>query len=988
MKKIVLLVLILFFILTSLGVSQNQPLNINDTTNVNHVPFTPSEERLESYNQKLKLNENSLLKNLKFTSIGPTIMSGRVDDIDVSPFDPTIFYVAYASGGLWKTTNNGQSFNPLFDNESSMTIGDIAVDWKHGETIWVGTGEDNSSRSSYAGTGIYKSIDTGKTWQNRGLAETHHIGKIIINPDDPNTIWIAALGHLYSPNNERGIFKTTDGGKTWNQKLFVDENTGAIDLIIDPKNSNILYASFWYRTRRAWDFVESGSSSGIYKSEDAGETWELISSKESGFPAGDGVGRIGLAISNQNSQLIYAVVDNQSHRKDEEKEKPLLTKQTLKEISKENFLKLDEELINKYLDEKDFPEKYTAKKIIALVKEAKIKPSDLADYIEDANENLFDTPIIGAEVYKSTDGGKTWNKANEKYIDDMFFTYGYYFSEIRVDPSDDNKIYLLGFTALLSKDGGKTFKEISQENVHADNHALWINPNRKGHLILGNDGGLNISFDDGANWVKANTPAVGQFYSVAVDMEKPFNVYGGLQDNGVWMGPSNYNYSSEWQMSGEYPYKSLLGGDGMQLAVDTTDNNTVYTGYQFGYYYRINKKENKYDLIKPIHELGERPFRFNWQTPIHLSNFNHDIFYIGSNKLHRSFNNGDDYDIISPDLTLGGIKGDVPFGTLTSIDESPFKFGLIYTGSDDGLIYLTRDGGNSWKNISSGLPKKLWVSRVSASLHDTATVYVSLNGYRWDDFNSYVYKSTNFGETWVKIGNDLPAEPVNVIKEDPVNKNIIYVGTDNGLYASIDRGESFMGMTNNLPFVPVHDLVVHPRDKKLVVGTHGRSIYLADVSQFEKLDENILSKKLFVFDVENINYNDKWGIRNYAWTKAGEPKMQIVYYSNKPGIANIKIKNNDGDLLNELSDSTEQSLNYLDYDLSVTEKEIDSYKEFINDNLEKNKKDKFKETDTKKVYLRPGEYKIEIEINGTKETKTFEVKPQKKKVRGSEEKLL
>ncbi len=597
MKKIYALIIFLIFAIAANGQTDNQIPK--ETPGKNPIPATPAEKRLEAYQQKLKLNENSLVKNVKFTSIGPTIMSGRVDDIDVSPFDPTIFYVAYASGGLWKTINNGQSFSPLFDNQASMTIGDIAVDWKHGETIWVGTGENNSSRSSYAGTGIYKSIDTGKTWQNTGLAETQHIGRIIISTDDPNTIWVAALGHLYSPNKERGIYKTTDGGKTWNQKLFVDDNTGAIDLIIDPKNSDILYAAFWYRTRRAWNFEESGSTSGIYKSEDAGETWKLVTTKDSGFPTGEGVGRIGLAISNQNSQVIYAVVDNQFHRKKVEKEKKDLTEQKLKDMSKEDFLKLDEDLINNYLDEKDFPEKYTAKNIIELIKDDKIKPSDLADYSEDANENLFDTPVIGAEVYKSTDGGISWNKTNKDYINDMFYTYGYYFSEIRIDPRNDNKIYLLGFTVLLSEDGGQTFKSISEDNVHADNHALWINPNRKGHIILGNDGGLNISFDDGAHWVKANTPAVGQFYSVAVDMDKPFNVYGGLQDNGVWMGPSNYKYSSEWQMTGEYPFKDLLGGDGMQVAVDTTDNNTVYAGYQFGYYYRINKKENKYDLIRP-----------------------------------------------------------------------------------------------------------------------------------------------------------------------------------------------------------------------------------------------------------------------------------------------------------------------------------------------------------------------------------------------------
>ncbi len=546
-------------------------------------------------------------------------MSGRVVDVDVSPNDPTIFYIAYASGGLWKTSNNGISFTSLFDEQASMTIGDIAVDWNHGEKIWVGTGENNSSRSSYAGTGIYVSGDTGKTWRNVGLAETQHIGRIILNPNDTNIVWVAALGHLYSSNPERGIYKTTDAGKTWNNTLYIDDNTGAIDLSIDPKNSNILYAAMWYKTRRAWDFEESGKTSGIYKSEDGGDTWNLISGENSGFPTGEGVGRIGLAVYPQNPQIVYAVVDNQSHRKKEEKEKHALTKEMLKNMTKEDFIKLKEYVINKYLDENDFPEKYTAKKIIEMVKADKIKPSALVDYLEDANQQLFDTPVKGAELYRSEDGGKTWKRTHDEYIDDMFYTYGYYFSEVRVDPNDDKKVYLLGLFIINSNDGGKSFSSISQENVHADNHALWLDPNRNGHLILGNDGGLNISYDDGNTWFKANTPAVGQFYSVAVDMEMPYNVYGGLQDNGVWYGPSNNSPSYNWYDSGHNPFKSIMGGDGMQVAVDTISNNLVYTGYQFGYYYRINKQDNNTTLIKPVHDLGETPYRFNWQAPIHLS---------------------------------------------------------------------------------------------------------------------------------------------------------------------------------------------------------------------------------------------------------------------------------------------------------------------------------------------------------------------------------
>ena len=525
MKKILLASLLLIFTF-NFSFSQTNP-----------YPPTPAEKRFEAFKQRKKLRDNSLLKNVRLRSVGPTIMSGRVTDIDVDPADPTIFYVAYASGGLWKTENNGISFTPLFDHEASMTIGAIAVDWKHGETIWVGTGENNSSRSSYAGTGIYKSTDKGKTWDYAGLGETQHIGKIVIDPNDPNTVWVAAIGHLYSPNPERGVFKTTDGGKTWKKTLFIDDNTGAIDLAIDPNNNNVLYAATWYRTRRAWNFEESGKTSGIYKSEDGGDTWKLISTKESGFPTGEGVGRIGMAIYPKNPQIIYAVVDNQFHRPEEKKkEKPAITKEMLKTIKKEDFLKLKDEDINKFLDNNNFPMEYSAEKIKQMVKEDKIKPVALVDYISDENADLYNTPVIGAQVYRSDNGGKTWTKTNKDYIDDLFYTYGYYFGLIRVDPENDKEIYIGGVPILKSTDGGETFSSIDADNMHGDYHTIWVDPKKEGHLIIGNDGGLNITYDDGKTYFKANTPAVGQFYSVAVDMASPYNVYGGLQDNGVWTG--------------------------------------------------------------------------------------------------------------------------------------------------------------------------------------------------------------------------------------------------------------------------------------------------------------------------------------------------------------------------------------------------------------------------------------------------------------------
>ncbi|HFA52166.1 MAG TPA: glycosyl hydrolase, partial [Bacteroidetes bacterium] len=564
--------------------------------------YTPAPERLQNSDKRKAMLEQSLVKNVPFKSIGPSVFSGRVADVDVRPENPTFFYVAYASGGLWKTENNGQSFTPLFDNEAVMSIGDIAVDWPN-NSVWVGTGEVNSSRSSYSGVGMFKSTDGGETWQHKGLPESHHIGRVLVHPSDPNTVWVAVLGHLYSPNEERGIYKTTDGGETWNRVLFVDENTGAIDLVIDPQNPNILYAATWHRERRAWDFVESGEGSGIYKSIDGGNNWTLLSTSESGFPTGKGAGRIGLDAAVKNGKtILVAVIDNQNRRPKEDKKEKGLTKDALRDMSAEAFLKLEEKDIEKYLKDNNFPKKYTPKKVKKMVRKHEIKPAALAEYLDNANAQLFDTPVVGAEVYSSDDGGLTWAKTHEGYLDDVYYSYGYYFGQIRVAKQQPEKLYIFGVPILVSEDGGKNWQTINSPNVHSDHHALWVDPARNGHLILGNDGGINISYDGGENWVKCNTPSVGQFYHIAVDMEQPYNVYGGLQDNGSWYGPHTFKASTRWHATGHYPYRSFAGGDGMQTAVDTRDNNTIYGGFQFGFYFRINKKTGKKKRITPRHD--------------------------------------------------------------------------------------------------------------------------------------------------------------------------------------------------------------------------------------------------------------------------------------------------------------------------------------------------------------------------------------------------
>ncbi|MBT8221534.1 MAG: glycosyl hydrolase, partial [Eudoraea sp.] len=604
------------------------------------VSATPADIIQNGLTQKSDLPETSILKNIRFTNIGPTVMSGRVVDLDVNPNNPVEFFVGYASGGLWYTSNNGVSFTPVLDNTQTQNVGDIAVDWKSG-TVWVGTGENNASRSSYAGIGMLKSTDKGMTWQHMGLSDSHHIGRILINPQNPDEVVVGVTGHLYSPNKERGIYKTVDGGKTWRKTLFINEETGIIDVSHAPNNFNLLIAAAWEKDRKAWDFTGNGEGSGLYKSSDGGDSWTNISTPESGFPTGEGVGRIGLAFYDNN--IVYAVLDNQYRReKDKEKAKDsdILEKDDFKEMSEADFLKLENSKLNAFLKSNGFQEKYRAENVKQMVRSGAVKPADLARYLENANTLLFDTPVIGAEVYRSNDGGKTWNKQHEGYIDDLFYSYGYYFAQIGVDRNNPEKIYIAGVPLLKSEDGGANFTSISKENVHADHHALWINPARPGHLINGNDGGLNISYDDGESWTKNNSTSVGQFYAINVDNQKPYNVYGGLQDNGVWMGPHTARMDNRWLQTGHNPWKSIMGGDGMQVQIDNRNPNIVYTGFQFGNYYRLDLGNRKRKAIQPKHELGETPYRFNWQTPILLSPHNQDILYFGGNKLHRSLNQG------------------------------------------------------------------------------------------------------------------------------------------------------------------------------------------------------------------------------------------------------------------------------------------------------------------------------------------------------------
>ncbi len=930
------------------------------------IVSTSEDNVQQALQQKKEMEEASLVKNISFENIGPSVMSGRVADIDINPNDPTEFYVGYAAGGLWYTNNNGTSFVPIMDNAPTQNIGDIAVDWKNG-TIWVGTGENISSRSSYAGIGILKSTDKGETWQNMGLRDAHHFGRIAINPNNPEELVVGVTGHLYSHNEERGIYKTTNGGTSWKQTLFVNDSTGIIDLAHAPNNFNIMYAAAWEKDRKAWNFTGNGNASGIYKSTDAGTSWTKISTPESGFPTGEGIGRIGFAVYDEN--IVYAVHDNQFRReKSEESEEKVngLEKDEFKSITKESLLKLDESKLDDFLESNRFPKKYSASTIKEMVKKGEIQPSDLANYLENKNSVTFDTPVIGAEVYRSDDAGKTWNKQNEDYIENLFYSYGYVFAQVRVDASNPDKIYLLGVPIIKSDDAGKTYSSINGDNVHVDHHSLWVNPKRPGHLINGNDGGLNISYDDGEHWTKLNSESLGTFFAINIDHQEPYNVYGGLQDNGVWMGPHNAEKNTEWHQTGQYPWKSIMGGDGMQVQIDSRNPNIVYTGSQFGFYYRLDLENDKRKYIQPKNDIGTPSYRFNWETPILLSSHNQDILYMGTNQLLRSMNQGEDWEAISPDLSNGGKKGNVSYGTLTSISESPFQFGLIYTGSDDGLIQVTKNGGGSWEVISNSFPKDIWIGQVVASQHKKERVYAALSGYRWDDFTTYLYTSDDYGKTWKDIGEGIPDSPVNVIIEDPKNENLLFMGTDNGLYVSFNRGESWEVFQNGLPNVAIHDLVIQPEAKHLLVGSHGRSIYKADISTLQQMTPEIMAKDLFVFNLENIKHSERWGNAWSSWREPNTPGLDVVFYTSDPDSFKTTIKTVDGVLVSTTEIAADKGFNILSYDVAFSKSGKSAY-------LKKYKKE-LKEAKDGKTYLPKGKYYVEIEGDRAKEKVEFEIK--------------
>jgi photosystem II stability/assembly factor-like uncharacterized protein len=784
----------------------------------------------------IKNLDASLLSNLKWRCIGPAVPSGRISCIAVVEKNPEIIYAGAATGGVWKTTNNGATWQPAFSREGTISIGAVAVSQSNPNIVWVGTGESWNARSSSYGDGVYKSEDGGKTWKNMGLEKTRYINWILIHPEDPDIVYMAALGSLWGPNEERGLFKTIDGGKTWLKVLYISKHTGVQDAAMDPTNPNVLYAASFQRERRAWNFIGGGPEGGIFKSYDGGVTWEKLTN---GLPNGD-MGRIGLSICRTKPNVIYASI------------------------------------------------------------QAKAEESG---------------------TYRSDDYGASWVCVNREIYTRSDF------GKIRCDPNNADRLYLCHVRLYLSEDGGKTFRTDVFGSAHGDWRAFWIDPANSDHLVVGNDGGLCISYDRGRSWDFMQNLPIAQFYAVGVDMQEPFYyVYGGTQDNSTYGGPSRTRYSdgirnSDWFL--------VTGGDGFYAQIDPTDPAVVYGESQYGVLYRFDKRTGELRAIQP-QPPDREIYRWNWSTPILISHYDHNTLYFAANKVFCSPNQGDTWEVISPDLTrqldaynmpiMGKVwprdavawhQATAELGTISSISESSLRSGLLAVGTDDGLIQVTRDNGKNWLKIEKfpGVPECTWVSRVFLSNHNEETIYATFDARKDNDFKPYVIKSIDLGKTWKSITGNLPEfGSVSVIIEHHRNPNLLFVGTETGVFLSITGGNYWVQLKNNLPTVMAWDMLIHPRENDLVLATHGNSFWiLDDITILEELTPEVIKVDSHLCSIKpaiQFHRFDRGGHSDFS--TPNPPDGAIITYSINPEMTKspkvkIEILDAEGKLIQSLN---------------------------------------------------------------------------------------
>jgi photosystem II stability/assembly factor-like uncharacterized protein len=753
-------------------------------------------------------------KSLEFRELGPAVMGGRIDDFAVVESNPDIVFAGVASGGVWKTVNNGTTWEPVFDQAGVSTVGDIAIAPSDPSIVWVGSGEPNNRQSSSWGDGIYKSTDGGKTWKNMGLAETRHIGRVLVHPKNPDVVYVAALGHLWGPNPERGVYKTVDGGKTWSQVLKISNDTGISDIAMDPESPGTLYAAAYERRRTPFGFNGGGSESAIYKTTDGGASWKKLT-KGLPYESGGETGRIGLDVYRKDPNIVYALVQHEK-----------------------------------------------------------------------------------GGIYRSEDKGETWHKMSDTDPRPS------YYSQVRIDPTNDLRIWVLGASMYFSEDGGKTFSTRRVERIHGDFHALWIDPADPSHIIAGSDGGIHWSYDNGKTWDFVNTMAIGQFYEISLDNEKPYRICGGLQDNGSWCGPSATPYrdgisNEDWTL--------IHGGDGFYAAIDSVEPWIVYTESQDGFLARRDLRNGQQRSIKPEAKASEPHYRFQWNSPVAVSSHDHRTVYYGGNYFFKSTDRGDSWIRLGNDLTTAvdrnrlEIFGRTPdkktlsrhdgveeFPTITTISESPLTPNVLWAGTDDGNVQVTRDGGKTWTNVAAkvpGVPKGTYVSRVVASRSSEGAAYVTFDGHRSDDYNVYIFATSDYGETWKPLRNGIPdaAGTVHVLREHPRNLNLLFAGTEFGLWISWDRGASWTAFKNNFPTVPVDDIELQARDNDLVLATHGRSIWIFDdLTPLEKMDAAVAAGDFTFFPPRAATIfhavNRRWSAGQKMFTAKNPPAGAVLNY--------------------------------------------------------------------------------------------------------------
>jgi photosystem II stability/assembly factor-like uncharacterized protein len=797
---------------------------------------------------QVKVDENTF-GDIKARQIGPAAMSGRISALDAVDNSPSILYVGAASGGLWKSINYGTTFKPVFD-KYNQSIGTITIDQNHPDTVWVGTGEVWVRNSTSVGDGIYKTTNAGETWQKMGLEKTERIAKIAIHPQHPDIVFVAALGNLWNASPERGLFKTSDGGKTWEKILYLDENTGCCDIAIDPVDPNILYAGMWEFRRTPWSFSSGGKGSGLFRSADGGNTWSKITA---GLPPGI-LGRVSVSISPVRSGIVYALIE--------------------------------------------------------------------ADK---------------TGLYRSGDKGITWNLMSQsEAINDRPF----YFSFLALDTQDTTIIYKPGFSLFKSTDGGKTFGSAAVEggNYHSDCHPVYIGKKDHNLIYMGTDGGVYYSMDKGNTWRFMRNLPVSQFYHVSTDMAEPFNVYGGLQDNGSWYGPSRASSgitNNSW--------KSVGFGDGFYVYCDKLDSTILYWQFQGGKIARYSTRTGEYKSLIPFREKETKELRFNWNAPMVFSP-NRNTFYTGAQYLYKTSNRGDTWTRISPDLTTddpkkenqeksGGLTVDNSSAenhcTIYTINESPIDSLIIWAGTDDGNLQVTTDGGKNWTNVVKnihGLPANTWCSFVEPGRFDKNVAYATFDGHRMGDKTPYVFRSSDLGRTWVALADTSIKTYCHIIKEDLVNPNLLFLGTEGGLYISINGGKSWVNFKGNVPKVPVMDMVIHSRDQSLVLATHGRGIMIIDdLTPFRQLTEDLLNSDLKFLKTKDYvirenSFTQEWNGDDEFLGQVPESSAPIVYYMKKRhifGDIHIEIFDQDGKMITKLPAGTHKGINQVNWTIRL-----------------------------------------------------------------------